>query len=138
MCRLERWDEAEGVAVEQLRVCHPEGTSMIAFTERFAVIVRERCGAELSAWLADAEMSGIRELRPFVRRRAKTKPQLRQARAALVERAGGRTGQSAQDAGAADARAGEVRPAAATDARRGVTSLTKLQAEPPNRGNSKY
>ncbi|MGI8689332.1 MAG: hypothetical protein ACR2M3_12205 [Thermomicrobiales bacterium] len=57
--RPERRSEAETVAVEQSWVCHLEVASMIAFTERFAVIVRERRGVELSAWLADAEASAI-------------------------------------------------------------------------------
>ncbi len=66
--RIERRSEAEGAAIEQLRVCHPEIGRIIAFTERFSVIVRERRGAELSAWLADAETSGIHELRQFARK----------------------------------------------------------------------
>jgi len=66
--RYERRSEAEGVAVDQLRMCHSEVATTIAFTERFGVIVRERRGEELSAWLADAEMSGIRELRQFARK----------------------------------------------------------------------
>jgi transposase len=68
MRRPERRSEAEDAAVEQLQGCHPEIASVIAFTERFAVIVRERRGAELSALLATAETSGIRELRQFARK----------------------------------------------------------------------
>ncbi len=68
ICRPERRSEAEDAAVEQLRGCHPEIARVIEFTERFAMIVRERHGAELSAWLADAETSGIHELRQFARK----------------------------------------------------------------------
>jgi len=68
MRRPERRSETEGAAVEQLRVCHPEIATAIAFTERFGVIVRERRGEELSAWLGDAETSGIHELRQFARK----------------------------------------------------------------------
>lgn len=63
--RPERRSEAEHAAVAQLRACHPEIATALAFTERFATIVRERRGEELRAWLADAEATGMRELRQF-------------------------------------------------------------------------
>jgi transposase len=63
--RPERCSETEQAAMIQLRACHPEIATAIAFTVRFAVIVRERRGERLSEWLTDAEASGIRELRQF-------------------------------------------------------------------------
>jgi transposase len=66
--RPERRSEAEDAAVAQLRGCHPEIARVIAFTERFSGIVRERRGEELRGWLADAERSWPREVRQFARK----------------------------------------------------------------------
>jgi transposase len=60
--RPERCSNAEQAAIAQLRTCHPDIATTIAFTERFVAIVRERRGEELSSWLADAQASGIREI----------------------------------------------------------------------------
>jgi transposase len=66
--RPERRSEAEEAAVAQLRSGDTEIARVIAFTERFCRIVRERRGGELRGWLADAERSGIREVRQFARK----------------------------------------------------------------------
>jgi transposase len=63
--RPERCRDAERAAIEQLRACHSDIATTMAFTERFVAIVRERCGEELSPWLADAQASGIREIGQF-------------------------------------------------------------------------
>lgn len=63
--RPERRSAAEHAALAQLRTSHAEIGTVMVLTERFAGIVRERRGAELGAWLADAQSSGIRELRQF-------------------------------------------------------------------------
>lgn len=52
-------------AMNELREYHPEIASAFVLTERFTAMVRERRGEELSAWLADAQVSGIRNLRQF-------------------------------------------------------------------------
>lgn len=66
--RRERCDEAQLEAVAKLREAHPEVGAAVAFTERFAGIVRERRGAELDRWLADAEASGVTEIARFARK----------------------------------------------------------------------
>lgn len=63
--RPERCSDAERAAIAQLRACHADIATTMAFTERFVAIVRERCGEELSPWLADAQASGIREIEQF-------------------------------------------------------------------------
>ena len=66
--RRERCDGAQLDAVAKLREVHPEVGAAVAFTERFAVIVRERRGAELDRWLSDAEASGVPEIARFARK----------------------------------------------------------------------
>ena len=63
--RPERCSDGERAAIAQLRACHPDIATTMAFTERFVAIVRERRGEELSSWLADAQASGIREIGQF-------------------------------------------------------------------------
>jgi transposase len=63
--RPERCSDGEQAAIAQLRACHPDIATTMAFTERFVAIVRERRGEELSSWLADAQASGIREIGQF-------------------------------------------------------------------------
>lgn len=63
--RPERCSDGERAAIAQLRACHPDVATTMAFTERFVAIVRERRGEELSSWLADAQASGIREIGQF-------------------------------------------------------------------------
>ncbi len=63
--RPERCSDAERAAIEQLRACHPDIATTMDFTERFTTMVRERQGDALSQWLADAQASGIREIRQF-------------------------------------------------------------------------
>jgi transposase len=63
--RPERCSEAERAAIAQLRACHPDIATTIAFTERFTTIVRERQGDALPQWLADAQASAIREIGQF-------------------------------------------------------------------------
>jgi transposase len=62
----ERLTDAERVALAQLQDVHSDVGTALAFTERFAGIVRDRRGAaELEAWLIDAEASEVREIRQF-------------------------------------------------------------------------
>ncbi len=62
----ERQTDADRTALAQLRDVHSEVGTTLAFTERFAAIVRERRGgAELEQWLVDAEASEVREIRQF-------------------------------------------------------------------------
>ena len=62
----ERLTEADRTALTQLRDVHSEVGTTLAFTERFAKILREqRGGAELEQWLVDAEASEVREIRQF-------------------------------------------------------------------------
>lgn len=56
---------AESRALAQLRDVHSDVGTTLAFSERFAGIVRERRGAELEEWLVDAEASEVREIRRF-------------------------------------------------------------------------
>jgi transposase len=63
--RPERCSDGERAAIEQLRACHPDIATTMAFTERFTTIVRERRGEELSPWLADAQASTLREIGQF-------------------------------------------------------------------------
>jgi transposase len=62
----ERLTDAERMALAQLKDVHSDVGTTLAFTERFAEIVRDRRGvAELEAWLVDAEASEVREIRQF-------------------------------------------------------------------------
>lgn len=63
--RPERCSDGERAVIAQLRACHPDVATTIAFTERFTAIVRERRGEELSQWLVDAQASAIREIGQF-------------------------------------------------------------------------
>jgi transposase len=63
--RPERCGEGGRAAIAQLRACHADIATTIAFTERFVALVRERRGEDLSRWLADAQASGIREIGQF-------------------------------------------------------------------------
>ena len=63
--RPERCSDAEQAAIAQLRACHPDIATTIAFTERFTTMVRERQGDALPQWLADAQASAIREIGQF-------------------------------------------------------------------------
>ncbi len=63
--RPERCSDAEQAAITQLRACHPDIATTMAFTERFTTMVRERHGDALAQWLADAQASGIREIGQF-------------------------------------------------------------------------
>jgi transposase len=63
--RPERCSDAEQAAIAQLRTCHPDIATTMAFTERFVAIVRERRGDALASWLTDAQASGIREIGQF-------------------------------------------------------------------------
>ncbi len=66
LCKPERLTDADRTALAQLRDVHSDVGTTLAFTERFAAIVRERRGgAELEQWLLDAEASEIREIRQF-------------------------------------------------------------------------
>lgn len=63
----ERLTDADRTALAKLRDVHAEVGTTLAFTERFAAILRERRdGTELEEWLADAEASEVREIRQFV------------------------------------------------------------------------
>jgi len=61
----ERLSDADRTALAQLRDVHSDVGTTLAFTERFATIVRERRGAEVEQWLLDAEASEVREIRRF-------------------------------------------------------------------------
>ena len=62
----ERLTDADRTALARLRDVHSDVSTTLAFTERFAGIVRERRGgAELEQWLVDAEASEVREVRQF-------------------------------------------------------------------------
>ncbi len=63
--RPEGCRDAERAAIEELRACHPDIATTMAFTERFVTIVRQRRGEELQQWLADAQASAIREIGQF-------------------------------------------------------------------------
>jgi transposase len=63
--RPERCSDGERAAIVQLRACHPDIATTIAFTERFTTIVRERQGEASPQWLADAQSSAIREIGQF-------------------------------------------------------------------------
>jgi len=63
--RPEGCSDGERAAMAQLRACHPDIATTMTFTERFTTMVRERRGAELSPWLADAQASAIREIGQF-------------------------------------------------------------------------
>lgn len=64
--RPDRLTDAERMALAHLRDAHPDVGTTLAFTERFAGIVRERRGGgELEQWLVDAEASEVREVRQF-------------------------------------------------------------------------
>lgn len=63
--RTERCSDGERAAIEQLRACHVDIATTMAFTERFVALVRERRGEDLAPWLADAQVSGIREIGQF-------------------------------------------------------------------------
>ena len=64
----ERRTEAESVALAKLPEAHEDIATTVDFTERFAKIVRERRGGELSEWLSDAESSEVPEIRQFARK----------------------------------------------------------------------
>ena len=62
----ERLTDADCIALTRLQDVHSDVGTTLAFTERFAGIVRDRRGAaELEAWLVDAEASEVREIRQF-------------------------------------------------------------------------
>lgn len=62
----ERLTDADRVALAQLQDVHSDVGTTLAFTERFAGLVRDRRGAaELEQWLIDAEASEVREIRQF-------------------------------------------------------------------------
>ncbi len=62
----ERLTDADRMALAQLQDVHSDVGTTLAFTEKFAAIVRERRGAvELEQWLGDAEASEVREIRQF-------------------------------------------------------------------------
>ena len=61
----ERLSNADHTALAQLRDVHSDVGTTLAFTGRFAGIVRGRRGVELEEWLADAEASEVREIRQF-------------------------------------------------------------------------
>ena len=62
----ERLTEADRAALARLQDVHSDVGMMLAFTERFTGIVRDRRGAaEIEQWLVDAEASEIREIRQF-------------------------------------------------------------------------
>lgn len=63
--RPEGWSDGERATIEQLRACHRDIATTMAFTERFVALVRERRGEDLAPWLADAQVSGIREIGQF-------------------------------------------------------------------------
>ena len=66
ICKPERLTDADRTALAQLRGVHSDVGTTLAFTERFAGIVRGRRGAaELQQWLVDAEASEVREVRQF-------------------------------------------------------------------------
>lgn len=61
----ERLTDADCTALSKLQDVHSEVGTTLAFTERFARIVRQRRGAELEGWLVDAAASEVREIRQF-------------------------------------------------------------------------
>jgi hypothetical protein len=61
----ERCSDEERAVIAQLRACHPDITTTMAFTERFTTTARERQGDALLQWFADAQASGIREFGQF-------------------------------------------------------------------------
>jgi transposase len=63
--RPERCSEAERAAIVQLRACHPDIATTMAFSERFTTMVRERQGDALPQWLTDARAGAIREIGQF-------------------------------------------------------------------------
>jgi len=64
--KRERLTDADRAALARLRDVHPDVGTTLAFTERFAAIVRDRRGGtELADWLVDAEASEVREIRQF-------------------------------------------------------------------------
>jgi len=60
--------EAEEVALRE-RLCElcPEVAAAYPLAQQFMDIIRERNGALLDSWLADAHASGVRELKQFVK-----------------------------------------------------------------------
>lgn len=63
--RPERCSDAERTALVRLQEVNLEVNVIVAFTERFVEIVRERRGEKLGEWLSDAEVSGVREIWRF-------------------------------------------------------------------------
>jgi transposase len=62
----ERLTDADRTALAQLQDVRSDVGTTLAFTKRFAGIVRDRRGAaEIEQWLVDAEASEIREIRQF-------------------------------------------------------------------------
>ncbi len=65
----ERLTDAGLKTLAQLRDVHSDIAATLAFTERFAAIVRDQRGtAELERWLVDAEASEVGEIRQFARK----------------------------------------------------------------------
>jgi len=64
-----RLTDANCSALAQLQNVHSDVGTTLAFTERFAAIVRDQRGAaELEQWLVDAEASEVGEIRQFARK----------------------------------------------------------------------
>jgi len=127
--RPEGCHDAERAAIEQLRACHPDIATTMAFTERFTSIVRERCGEELSQWSIDAQASAIREIGQFALKIRQDEAAVRAGlHAELVEWPDRRASDPTEAVETADVWAGEVRSVTATCSRRMTDRFTKSDA----------
>jgi transposase len=59
--------DAEETALAHIRAVHADLAEVIAFSERFAGMIRDRQVERFDGWMADAHHSSVREVRQFAR-----------------------------------------------------------------------